>query len=72
MRPPFKKIAADLKQLRVIAGSRIENDSPFPRHNELFPDNEHVSPNLAPVSLPGATSAYSFLLVEHFSIDSSI
>ncbi|KAF7965529.1 hypothetical protein HWV62_43062, partial [Athelia sp. TMB] len=55
-RPPFKKIALDLKQLRMTAGSHIETESPAPRHNELFPENEHASPDLAPIPLPGTTT----------------
>ena len=62
-RPPFKKVAPDLKQLRLIAGSHIKMESPAPRHNELFPENEHMSPGLAPVPLPGTASAFSIYIL---------
>src|SRR5882762_1678067 len=59
LRPSFKRISADFKQLRIKAGSNIEeHDSPRPPH-AIFEEplaQTRPSPDMRPVPLPGATS----------------
>ena len=60
LRPSFKRIAAELKLLRIKSGSNIEEaESPHPHHEWWEPVESRPSPDMRPSPLPGASGEYS-------------
>lgn len=74
LRPSFKRIAADLKQLRVKSGSNVEEtESPRPKQSELFadPPRTRPSPDMRPFPLPNSPGDSGYPIVSSPGSDST-
>jgi hypothetical protein len=70
LRPSFKNIAADLKQLRIRSGGNVEEpESPRPRPSELWePTYSRPSPDMRPIPLPGASCEFGIHVIFIYSL----